>query len=140
MEQPSVGADVVRITVPFVSGEIHQELLKGTLVYDRLDPFAVRMSLEAHSGTIVWTFARELLAEGLYAPTGDGDVHVWPCLSSEAEAVVVIELTSPDGKAMLHAPARLVHDFVAATVEVVGLGQESAHLPIDSLISRLLAG
>nr|WP_246144944.1 SsgA family sporulation/cell division regulator [Actinacidiphila oryziradicis] len=26
---------------------------------------------------MTWTFARNLLAAGLRAPSGDGDVHIW---------------------------------------------------------------
>ena len=50
-----------------------------------------------------WTFGRELLSDGLYEPSGDGDVHVWPCLDSDGRAVVIIELCSPDGEALVQA-------------------------------------
>ena len=43
---------------------------------------------------VCWTFARELLLDGQYEPTGDGDVHVWPCLSPRGDAVVI---RGPDG-------------------------------------------
>ncbi|MET0839746.1 MAG: SsgA family sporulation/cell division regulator, partial [Marmoricola sp.] len=85
-----------------------------------------------------WTFARELLAEGLYTPSGNGDVQVWPCLSSTGDAVVIIELSSPDGLALLQAPSRTVHDFVARTHEVVPEGEETSHLAMDAMISQLL--
>ncbi|MCW2822354.1 MAG: sporulation protein SsgA, partial [Marmoricola sp.] len=82
MDKPSPRTTTtVRATVPFLSGDAQSELLEGLLVFDPADPFAVAMHLEARSGTVVWTFARELLAEGLYTPSGDGDVQVWPCLS-----------------------------------------------------------
>jgi hypothetical protein len=140
MDKPSLSttATSVRATVPFASGEQRSELLEGELVFDRADPYAVLMHLEARSGTVTWTFARELLAEGLYHPTGDGDVQVWPCLSSSGEAVVMIELISPDGQALLQAPSRDVHGFVTSTLEVLPMGQESGHLAIDALISQLL--
>lgn len=140
MDKPSLRstATSVRATVPFVSGEQQSELLEGELVFDRTDPYAVLMHLEARSGTVTWTFARSLLAEGLYHPAGDGDVQVWPCLSATGEAVVIIELISPDGQALLQAPSREVHDFVDSAHALVPAGQESAHLAMDSLISRLL--
>jgi hypothetical protein len=140
MDKPSLSttATSVRATVSFVSGEQQSELLEGELVFDCADPYAVLMHLEARSGTVTWTFARELLAEGLYHPAGDGDVQIWPCLSSSGEAVVMIELISPDGQALLQAPSRDVHGFVTSSLEVLPMGQESGHLAMDALISQLL--
>ena len=139
MEKPSRSSTTtVRATVPFISGESQSELLEGELVFDLTDPYAVAMHLAARSGTVVWTFARELLAEGLYSPSGNGDVQVWPCLSDTGDAVVIIELSSPDGLALLQAPSSAVHDFVSRTHEVVPSGEESTHLAMDTLISQLL--
>ena len=130
--------DTVVVTVPFISGEAQSEFLEGELVFNPADPYAVSMNLQARSGTVTWTFARDLLAQGIYSPSGDGDVQVWPCLSGSGDAVVIIELSSPDGTALLQAPSRTVHDFVARTLDVVPSGEESAHLSLDSLISQLL--
>lgn len=135
----STAASTVRSTVPFLSGDAQSELLEGELVFEPTDPYAVTMRLEARSGSVVWTFARELLAEGLYEPVGEGDVQVWPCLSNRGDAVVIIELSSPDGTAMLQAPSRAVHDFVAASLAAVPVGAETANLAMDDLISQLLA-
>ena len=125
--------------MPFASGEAQSEYLEGELVFNVSDPYAVSMNLEARSGTVTWTFARDLLSQGLYSPSGDGDVHVWPCLSGSGDAVVIIELCSPDGTALLQAPSRTVHDFVVRTLEAVPAGQESTHLALDDLISQLLS-
>ena len=96
--QTSETTDVVlRAAVPFLSGESATEHLDGEFAYDPADPYAVTMKLEARCGSVTWTFARDLLAEGVYEPTGDGDVQVWPCLSNTGEAVVIVELCSPDG-------------------------------------------
>jgi hypothetical protein len=140
MDQPSRSTTTtIRKNVPFLSGEAQSELLEGELVFDHADPYAVEMVLEAKSGTVTWTFARELLAEGLYEPTGQGDVLVWPCLSATGEAVVIIELCSPDGRALIQAPARAVQEFVVSTHELVPAGQERSHLSMDALISQLLS-
>ena len=140
MDEPSRSstATTVRAVLPFISGDSHNELFEGELVFDHADPYAVAMSLDAKSGSVVWTFARELLADGVYRPVGDGDVQVWPCLSACGEAVVIIELSSPDGMAILQAPSREIHDFVVRTLEVVPEGEESAHMELDTLISQLL--
>ena len=139
MEKPTrSSATTVRAAVPFISGECQSGLLEGELIFDLTDPYAVAMHLKARSGTVVWTFARELLSEGLFEPSGNGDVQVWPCLSNTGEAVVIVELSSPDGLALLQAPSRLVHDFLVRTYEVVPEGEESGHLAMGSLISQLL--
>src|ERR1044072_7899784 len=72
----------VLVVVPFISGEAQSEFLEGELVFNPSDPYAVSMNLEARSGTVTWTFARELLEQGLNSPSGDGAVQGWPCLSS----------------------------------------------------------
>jgi hypothetical protein len=140
MDHPSRGTRTsIHANVPFISGESQSELLEGELVFDHADPYAVAMHLEARCGTVTWTFARDLLAEGLFDPVGSGDVQVWPCLSSSGSAVVIIELSSPDGLAVLQAPARAIHDFVRRAEQIVPTGEESDHLAMDDLILRLLA-
>ena len=129
----------LRTAVPFLSGESATEHLDGEFSYDPADPYAVTMKLEARSGSVTWTFARELLAEGLYEPAGRGDVQVWPCLSNSGEAVVIVELCSPDGTALLQTRSRAVQEFVAATFAAVPAGSESSHVDVDSLVARLLA-
>lgn len=132
-------AVVITASVPFLSGESATEQLHGELSYDPADPYAVTMRLEARSGSVTWTFARELLAEGLYEPAGAGDVQVWPCLSSNGEAVVIVELSSPDGSALLQTPTRAVQRFVTSVFEAVPAGTESRHVRLDDLVSQLLA-
>lgn len=130
---------VLHTAVPFLSGETALEQIDGELTYDPADPYAVRMKLDARCGSVTWTFARELLAEGIFTPSGDGDVQVWPCLSNNGEAVVIVELCSPDGTALLQTPARPVAEFVAAMWDAVPAGTESAQINMDSLVTRLLA-
>ena len=130
---------VLSVPVPFLSGEHATDPLDGALSYDPSDPYAVSMTLAARAGQVTWTFARELLAEGLYRPTGDGDVQVWPCLSNTGEAVVIVELSSPDGTALLQTGSRVVQRFVAASYDAVPAGCEGAHLPLDDLVAQLLA-
>ncbi len=136
--QDRATSTTVRTSVSFTCGDASGSQLGGALVFDPADAYAVAMHLEARSGLVVWTFARELLFGGLYEPVGDGDVQVWPCLSENGSAVVIVELSSPEGMALIQAPARAVHDFLARTHEIVPVGEEGRHLPIDSLITRLL--
>jgi hypothetical protein len=112
--------------------------LEGELEYDTADPFAIVAVFRAGIAPIRWVFARELLAKGLFAPAGDGDVHVWPCLDSQGQAVVIIELTSPDGEALLQAASREVNEFLQHTFELVPQGTEAMKLDLDETVRRLL--
>ena len=111
--------------------------LSATFSFDPADPWAVTMALDTASGEVRWTFARNLLVEGQYEPVGDGDVHVWPCLSPSGEAVVIVELDSPAGETLLQFPTRAVQDFVYAALDVVPLGEET--VDVDRWIEQLFA-
>ena len=140
MEHNTPGTtETVVAVVPFISGEAQSEFLEGELVFDPSDPYAVSMNLEARSGTVTWTFARELLEHGLYSPSGDGDVQVWPCLSGAGDAVVIIELCSPDGELLVQAGSRNVTRFVQGMLESVPDGEESAFVDFDDELAQILA-
>lgn len=109
--------------------------LSAQFSFDPADPWAVTMTLETVSGQVRWTFARDLLVDGQYEPVGDGDVHVWPCLSPCGEAVVIVELDSPAGETLLQFPTRAVQDFVYASLDVVPRGAES--VDVDAWLANL---
>lgn len=117
--------------------EVPEQSLSATFRYDPADPWAITMTVESSEGPVVWTFARELLVEGQYEPTGDGDVHIWPCLSPSGEAVVIIELDAPDGESLLQFPGRDVRSFVGRSLELVPAGTES--VDVDAWLTHLLA-
>ncbi len=135
-------AQVVTETVQleFVDPQGDATSIEADLVYDPVDPYAVTMIFRTGVQEVHWTFGRELLVGGRYEPTGDGDVHVWPCLSSEGSAVVIIELCSPDGELLVQAAARHVDHFIGAMLRSVPDGQESAFVDFDGELSQLLAG
>ena len=91
------------VELEFVDPQGEATSIDADLVFDPADPYAVTMVFRTGVQEVLWTFGRELLVEGLYEPTGDGDVHVWPCLSSDGSAVVIIELCSPDGELLVQA-------------------------------------
>lgn len=109
------------------------------LSYDSRDPYAIAAVFNTKDSRVRWVFARDLLANGLYEPSGDGDVHVWPCLDARGHAVVIMELCSPDGEALMQARSDEVMDFLRRTEAVVATGQEGAHIDIDDVISHLFA-
>lgn len=127
------------VELEFVDPQGESTALEADLVFDPADPFAVTMVFRTGVQEVRWTFGRELLVEGLYEPTGDGDVHVWPCLSSDGSAVVIVELCSPDGELLVQAGSRAVNTFVGKMLASVPDGQESAFVDFDSELAHLFA-
>jgi len=113
--------------------------IEAELRYDPADPYAVTTVFKTGSSHVRWTFGRELLTEGLYEPAGDGDVHVWPCLDSAGHAVVIIELCSPDGEALVQARTGELQSFVERMNRTVALGSESGLVDVDAAISAIFA-
>ncbi|MER7056617.1 SsgA family sporulation/cell division regulator [Streptomyces sp. NPDC000351] len=113
--------------------------VRASLRYDTADPYAVRaVFYNGAEDTVEWVFAREVLTVGLHLPAGIGDVQIWPCRSRGLD-VVCIALTSEEGEALLHAPARVLEAFLNRTEAVVPPGTEHGHLCLDEELSHLLA-
>src|SRR5215213_6281529 len=73
--------------------------VKVELTYDSRDPYAVQASFRTGHGTAVdWVFARDLLADGLMASSGTGDVRVQPMPTDSGR--IELELNSPSGHAL----------------------------------------
>ncbi len=113
--------------------------LAAELVYDAHDPFAVTATFHSGASPVTWTFARELLIEGLREPSGDGDVHVWPCLDPDGGPVTIIELNSPAGEALIQVSSYDVSAFVRDMTQLVPLGTESNLVDVDAMIEAIFA-
>jgi hypothetical protein len=112
--------------------------IDAELQYDPRDPYAVTTVFMTGRSQVRWTFGRDLLAAGLYEPSGDGDVHVWPCLDSDGHAVVIVELCSPDGEALVQAKTGDLSAFVDRMHKAVTPGAESEYLDLDAAIAAIL--
>ncbi|MGW2774623.1 SsgA family sporulation/cell division regulator [Streptomyces olivaceoviridis] len=109
------------------------------LAYRSDDPYAVHITFHIDSAHPVdWTFARDLLVEGVFRPCGDGDVRMWPA-KADGRAVVLMALSSPDGDALLQAPVPQVSAWLERTLRAVPPGTEGARLGIDDALDHLLA-
>ena len=126
------------VELEFVDPQGESTAIDSDLVFDPADPYAVTMVFRTGVQEVLWTFGRDLLIEGLYEPTGDGDVHVWPCLSSNGTAVVIVELCSPDGELLVQACSRKVNSFVRQMLESVPEGQESSFVNFDDELAQML--
>lgn len=123
--------------------------VSATLSYDRADPYAVSVAFRTAAAdgderagadgteTVLWTFARSLLAEGLTRLSGIGDVRVWPG-ASDGEPVVCLSLSSPSGTALFELPLQPLADFLAATFAAVPSGAESDLVDVDAELGPLL--
>lgn len=109
-----------------------------TLGYREDDPYAVSLTFHSHSGDVVWVVSRTLLLQGLAAPTGEGDVKVYPSIDDRARAVVVLDFSSPDGRLVATTSSREIQGFLAKTFAAVPVGTESSRLDLDGLIEALL--
>lgn len=108
------------------------------LTYRSGDPYAVHISFHVGSAAPVgWSFARELLVEGVFRPCGQGDVRVWPAKSASG-SVVCLALTSSDGDAVIEAPAGAVSLWLERTLRAVPPGSEMTRLGLDEGLEELL--
>jgi hypothetical protein len=120
--------------------EPHGVQLPARWAYDPADPYAVRLSVRCgcggHDCTIWrdWLLARDLLAAGLFAATGDGDVRVEPWPGDG----LLVTLDSPSGHAVLLLDARHAERALCGSYELVPDGSEDRHLDWDGELAEVL--
>ena len=117
--------------------------VSASLDYETSDPYAVQVTF--HTGgagddcAVVWTFARQLIIDGLERPTGLGDVRVWPVpAESESSAAVALALCSPSGEALFEVPRDALSEFLNRTYTEVPVGSEERHVDMDAELTVLL--
>lgn len=108
----------------------------AALHYHPADPLAVRMSfppeISLDGAAVEWTFARELLSEGLRGAAGTGDVRVRPL----GDDRTVLELHVADGVAMVQMSSADIRLFLARAYDAVPAGEEQ--LDVDGGLAELL--
>ncbi|QEU77432.1 SsgA family sporulation/cell division regulator [Streptomyces subrutilus] len=113
--------------------------LLGRLSYDRADPYAVRAQFFTRDTALPsWCFDRQMLAEGLQRPVGEGDVTFRPQWTAGGEAVRIALRDSAGGQgAVLLLDARAVTAFLDETYAVIAPGAET--FDADGFLEELLA-
>ena len=105
--------------------------------YDAADPFAVTLGVRTRGDRFVeWLISRDLVVESLRTPTGFGDVRMSP-QHVQGYDIVEIEIRSTDGRAVLEVDRDLLGEFIDASVALVAVGDESAHMDLDAAISKI---
>ena len=108
------------------------------LRYDTRDPYAVVAAFRTgKAGWVEWVFARDLLADGLIAAAGEGDVRIRP--STDDPEVVVVELSSPSGHAVFEASAQEFADFLDRTYDVGVPGNEHLWVDVDEALTQMIS-
>jgi len=129
----------------------------AALVYDSVDPFAVRVRFgdggsddidtsyddtsyddTEDDGGVEWLLSRDLLRDGLTSPVGEGDVRLWPARGGLD--VVFLQLRAPSGEALFEISGAVVADFLRETELLVPAGTESDLLRVDDELTALLRG
>lgn len=113
----------------------------ATVRYDPHDPYAVRVAFFAGESTrdgdvVEWTFARQLLTDGVTRAVGEGDVQVWP--AHGGGRAVCLALSSPSGAATFEVPLGRLVEFLTRTYAAVPTGSESDFVDLDAELALLL--
>jgi hypothetical protein len=126
------------VRVRIFSPDAWDQHTTAVLRYRREDPLAVYLTFPSSvslDGTdVTWTFARNLLAAGLQAPSGDGDVHIWPY----DPAHTMIELRGREGIALIDLVTGDLRTFLRRAYEAVPASEEVHLLDVDAALDTLL--
>lgn len=136
--QPVVADVALDVTLECRDSHGNSHKIGTVLGYHRTDAYAVTMTFMTGDEPLTWTFARDLLIDGMNQPTGDGDVHIAPA-ATNGRAAVLITLSSPDGHLLLEARADQVAEFIDGTLDLVPAGTESSQLDLDDLIGKIFS-
>lgn len=110
------------------------------LLYTAQNPLSVEFLFDdILRGPVPWVFARKLLTTGMLAPSGHGDVRIWPT-GTGAEALVHLALSSPHGSAHLTASLTAIEHWLCRTYQLVPVHRETEALDLDNRLTRFLDG
>jgi hypothetical protein len=122
------------LSVSAVTGEAE---LDAELRYDPSDPLAVSLAIGIECGEpVVWTFARDLLADGVKAPSGEGDITIEPASDLDSRELRITLAT--DCLATMLASRDRVVEFLVESYTVVASGAEFATIDFDAELAAIL--
>lgn len=111
--------------------------VKTQFTYQPSDPWAVTFAFwTGPGGWVEWTMGRQLLADGLTAAVGEGDVRIKPLI---AEYRTRMSVASDSGSAVFSFDSDELQELLALTEDLVPWGGEHDHVDLDAEIRDLLA-
>ncbi|MGP4086147.1 SsgA family sporulation/cell division regulator [Streptomyces sp. KR55] len=103
--------------------------------FDRGDPLVVSVTFHPEGGPpITWRIGRDLLHDGLLAPTGIGDVRVWPRIS-RGRPMLRLRLERCGMRVLFELDLHRVEDWLFETYDLVPPGEELTGLDWDGLVA-----
>ncbi|MGW3729613.1 SsgA family sporulation/cell division regulator [Streptomyces sp. NPDC000851] len=111
------------------------------LRYEPSDPYVVHAAFTAAEtdDPVEWVLGRDLLADGLLGPAGEGDVRAWTA-GEHDRCDLYLLFSPPAGTALLRIPAQQLGVFLRETEAMVPRGSESESMDLDASLTFLLAG
>ncbi|MEU2394880.1 SsgA family sporulation/cell division regulator [Streptomyces sp. NPDC007369] len=104
-----------RVTARVITDDPLYRKIPVALRFAPAEPLAVRIvfpaGLSPEGTDNEWVLPRALLEAGLQAPSGTGDVRVWPCGRVQA----VVEFHSPEGVAVIQFDSAALRRFLRRT-------------------------
>lgn len=113
-------------------------ILVVTVSFDPVDPAAITFSFSGNEGAVDWLFGLNLITEAMANPDsmqGHGDVR---CRFPRDSQVMILDLVSPDGRATLEFPAKVVKDLVVEIGGMMPPEEEQYADVIDEVIEAIL--
>ncbi|MFJ3672597.1 SsgA family sporulation/cell division regulator [Streptomyces sp. NPDC090106] len=109
--------------------------LSCEFTYDPQDPLAVTLVLDTEGvRPVTWILSRDLLADGLIAREGDGDVVLWPLLDHDGESDSFCLRVGGARTALFEIPTEPVTDWLERTYAMVPQGAELDGVDWDELV------
>lgn len=128
------------VTTPLqlaVSAATGDAELAAELRYDPNDPLAVSLAIGVEcEEPVVWTFGRDLLADGVSRPSGEGDITVEPAGDADSREIRITLAT--DCLATMLAPRDTIVEFLVQSFTEVPSGCEMDRIDLDAEIAALL--
>ncbi|MFI6683185.1 SsgA family sporulation/cell division regulator [Streptomyces sp. NPDC050485] len=137
-EKPEVQSIIASRVFMLLESGREKEPVIALLYYRRSRPFEITITFRPLDGTTVtWTFARDLLMEGRYTFTGEGDVQIWTLSHSDGPRTY-ISLFSDSGHALLSACVDDIDSWCQEMRALVPVGSEHEQFDIDAELKPLL--
>lgn len=106
--------------------------------FDPAAPLIVSATFTPARGAgVTWRIGRELLYQGLYEESGEGDIQIWPVQEADAD-VAWLRLESKASSAILELPVPAMAAWLEATYALVSAEDETDTLDWDGFMADLL--